>query len=60
MPLIKINNDNKLDKYCVKIKLRRYPMSAKSDLYEYTMNFFDNGNMLLGHMTKLMVSAGKR
>ena len=43
IPLIKINNDDKLDKYSVKIKLRRDPMSEKSDLYEFKMTMFDNG-----------------
>ena len=33
-----------LDKYCVKIKLRRYPKSEKSGLYEFKMALFDNGN----------------
>ena len=29
IPLIKTKNDDKLDKYFVKIKLRRYPTSGK-------------------------------
>ena len=45
MPLIKIKNDDNLDKYCVKIKFRIDPMTANLDLYEYKMDFFDNGNM---------------
>ena len=42
IPLIKSNNDDKLDKYCVKIKLRRYPTSEKSYLYECKMALFYN------------------
>ena len=34
IPLIKVKNDDKPDKYFVKIKLRRVPKSKKSDLYE--------------------------
>ena len=41
--LIKSKNNEKLDKDCVKIKLCRYPTSAKSDLYELKMALFDNG-----------------
>ena len=33
--LIKDNNDAKLDKYCVEIKLHRDPTSEKSDIYEF-------------------------
>ena len=31
IPLIKIKNDEKLDKYCVKNKFHRYPTSEKPD-----------------------------
>ena len=41
--LIKISNDDKLDKYCVKIKLRRDSTPEKLYLYELKMTFFDNG-----------------
>ena len=44
IPLIKINNDEKLDKGCVKIKLLREPESEKSDPYEFKMALFDNNN----------------
>ena len=43
IPLNKSNNDEKLDKYCVEIKLRRDPTSENSDLFEFKMEFFDNG-----------------
>ena len=43
-PLIKIKHDDKLDKYFVKLKLRRDPTSTKWDLYEFKMDLFDNGN----------------
>ena len=34
IPLIKNKNNEKLDKYCVKIKFYRDPTLQKSDLYE--------------------------
>ena len=43
IPLIKSNNHDKSEKYCVKIKVRRYPMSQNSYLYEFKMALFDNG-----------------
>ena len=43
--LIKVKNDEKLDKYFVKIILRRYPTPEKSDLYEFKMSLFDNGKI---------------
>ena len=43
--LIKSNNNEKLVKYCVKIKLRRYPTSHKLDLSEFKMALFDNGDL---------------
>ena len=42
IPLINIKNDEKLDKYCVKMKLRRYPTSEKAHLYELKMSLFDS------------------
>ena len=44
IPLIKENNNGNSDKYFVKIKLRREPMSTTSDRYEFKMSLFDNGN----------------
>ena len=41
--LIKSNNNDKLDKDFVKLKLRKYPTSDKTDLYEFKMALFDNG-----------------
>ena len=41
--LIKSKNDEESDKDSVKIKLRRDPASAKSDLYEFKLALFDNG-----------------
>ena len=35
--LIKIKNDAKSEKYCVKIRFRRDPSSEKPDLYEFKM-----------------------
>ena len=43
IPLVKENHDGKSDKDFVKIKLRRNPMSPTSDLYEFKMSLFDNG-----------------
>ena len=43
IPLIKMNNNYKLDKYFVKIKLCRDPRSENSDLYEVKMALFDHG-----------------
>ena len=43
IPRIKIKNDMKAEKYCVKIKLRRDNTSEKSDLYEFKMALFNNG-----------------
>ena len=42
IPLIQIMNDTKAEKYCVKIKLRKYTMSVKSYLYEFKMALFDD------------------
>ena len=61
IPRIKIKNDMKAGKYCVKIKLRRDPTSEKSDLYEFKMALFDNGNpeefLLLVQNFKIMLKA---
>ena len=43
-PLIKSKHNDDMEKYFLKLKLRRYPMSEKSDLYEFKMAFFDNGD----------------
>ena len=40
--LIKSKNDEKLNEYSVKIKLRRYTRSENSELYEFKMTLFDN------------------
>ena len=40
--LIKSKKDDKSDKYFIKVKLRRYPTSEKSDLYEFKMALSDN------------------
>ena len=37
--LIKSMNDEKLDRYCVKMKFLRYTSSEKSHLYEFKMEF---------------------
>ena len=42
--LIKIKNDTKAKKDYVKIQLRRDPMSEKSDLYEFKITLFYNGD----------------
>ena len=41
IPLIKSKNDYKSDKNCVKIKLRKDPTSAKSNIYEFKKALFD-------------------
>ena len=41
--LVKGKNDEKLDRYCVRTKLRRDPKSQESDLYELKMALIDNG-----------------
>ena len=45
IPLNKSNNDDKLDRYCVKNKLRRDPMSENLDFYEFKMIFLDNSSL---------------
>ena len=39
---IKIKNDTKLDKYCVKIKFIRDNTAERLDIYEFKMSLFDN------------------
>ena len=43
-PLIKIKHDDKPYKYFVKIKLCRDPTSYLSDLYDFKMALFENGD----------------
>ena len=43
IPLIQETHDGKSYKKNVKLKLRRYPTSSTSDLYEFKMSLFDNG-----------------
>ena len=43
IPLIKENHNGKSEKYFVKLKLRRDPTSSTSNLYEFKMSLFDNG-----------------
>ena len=45
IPLIKVKYYGKSDTYFVNLKLRRDPMSSKSDLYEFKMSLFDNGEL---------------
>ena len=45
VPQIKGKNNDKLDKYFVKTKLRRYPTSNILDRYKFKMALFDNGNI---------------
>ena len=42
--LIKSKHDDNFDKYFVKLKLFRDLTSEKSDLYEFKMALFDNGD----------------
>ena len=43
IPLIQETHDGTSDKDFVKLKLRRDPMSSTSDLYEFKMSLFVNG-----------------
>ena len=43
IPLIQEIYNGKSDKDLVKLKLCRYPTSSTSDLYEFKMSLFDNG-----------------
>ena len=45
IPLIKIKNDSKQDKCCVKMKFRKDATAEKSDIYEFKMALFDNGDL---------------
>ena len=40
-----VKYDGKSDKYFVKLKLRRDPTSSTSDLYEFKMFLFENGEL---------------
>ena len=42
--IIKEKNNGKSDNDSVKLKLRRYPTSSTSDLYEFKISLFDNGD----------------
>ena len=42
--LIKSKNNDKSDKYFVKLKLHKYPTSYSSYLYEFKVALFDNGD----------------
>ena len=44
IPPIKINNDDKSDKYLFWIQFRRNPTPENLDLYKFKMAFFDNGD----------------
>ena len=61
IPLIQETHDGKSDKYFVKLKLRRDPTSSTSDLYEFKMYFFDNGDpeefLLFMHNLNMTLSA---
>ena len=43
-PLIKENSTGNSDVDGVKLNMRRYPTSSKSDLYEFRMYLFDHGD----------------
>ena len=45
IPLIKIKHNDKSDKYFLRLKLCKDLTSEKSDLYEFKMALFDNGNL---------------
>ena len=45
IPLIKGTYDGQPDKDIVKLKLRRDPTSSTSDIYEFSMSLFENGDM---------------
>ena len=44
IPLIKEKNDDKSDKYFMKLKLCRDSTLSTSDLFEFKMTLFDNGD----------------
>ena len=43
IPLIRIKNDDKSDKYFVKLNICKDPLSSSPDLYEFKMVLFENG-----------------
>ena len=43
--LIRESHDGKSDKYFMNLKLRRDPTSSTSDLYDFRMSLFDNGDL---------------
>ena len=45
IPLIKSKHKDKSDKDFVKLKVRRYTTSERSDLYEVNMPLFENGEL---------------
>ena len=61
IPLIKRNHDDDPDKNFVKLKLRRDPRSEKSDLCEFKMSLFHNGDpeglLLLVHNFNMTLTA---
>ena len=44
IPLVEGKYDGNLEKYFVKLKLCKYPTSGTSDLYEFRMSLFGNGD----------------
>ena len=44
IPLIREKNDGKSEEDIVKLKLSKYPTSSTSELYEFKMSLFDNGD----------------
>ena len=44
IPLIIVINDGESDKKIVNLKFCGYPKSSTSDLYEFRVSVFDNGN----------------
>ena len=44
IPLKKSKNNEKPDKYFIKIELRRNPTSETFDLYEFKLSLFNNRN----------------
>ena len=63
IPLIKIKHDDKSDKYFVKLKLCIDPTSYLSDLYEFMMDLFDNGDpekflLFMQNLNTTLVASG--
>ena len=44
-PITQETHNGKSEKYLKKFKLHRYPTSSTSDLYEFKMSLFDNGDL---------------